>query len=295
MSFQVPTSYVSQYKSNVELLLQQKGSRLRGLVRNETQNAEFDFYDRIGPVEAQEVTGRHQDTPLISTPHDRRRCSLRDFDWADMIDKKDRIRMLIDPTGPYAMNAMYALGRKQDDVIIEAMFDNAWTGKTGSTAVAFPAAQVVAVNYVESGSAANSGLTIGKLRRAKEMMDAAEVDPDEERYIGVTAKQVTDLLKTTEVTSADYNTVKALVEGKVDTFMGFKFTRTERLLTDVNAYRRLPCWVKSGVLFAAGEEINVDIGPRRDKRNSIQVYVNGTFGSTRMDEQKVIEIKCLEA
>lgn len=295
MSFQVPTSYVSQYKSNVELLLQQKGSRLRGLVRNETQNSEFDFYDRIGPVEAQEITGRHQDTPLISTPHDRRRCSLRDFDWADMIDKKDRIRMLIDPTGPYAMNAMYALGRRQDDVIIEAMFDNAYTGKTGSTIVAFPASNVIAVNYVESGAAANSGLTIGKLRRAKEQMDAAEVDPDEERYIGVTAKQVTDLLRTTEVTSSDYNTVKALVEGNVDTFMGFKFVRTERLLTDDNAYRRLPVWVKSGVLFASGEEINVDIGPRRDKRNSIQVYVNGTFGSTRMDEPKVLEIKCLEA
>lgn len=295
MSFQVPTSYVSQYKSNVELLLQQKGSRLRGLVRNETQNSEFDFYDRIGPVEAQEITGRHQDTPLISTPHDRRRCSLRDFDWADMIDKKDRIRMLIDPTGPYAMNAMYALGRRQDDVIIEAMFDNAYTGKTGSTIVAFPASNVIAVNYVESGAAANSGLTIGKLRRAKEQMDAAEVDPDEERYIGVTAKQVTDLLRTTEVTSSDYNTVKALVEGKVDTFMGFKFVRTERLLTDDNAYRRLPVWVKSGVLFASGEEINVDIGPRRDKRNSIQVYVNGTFGATRMDEPKVLEIKCLEA
>lgn len=295
MSFQVPTSYVSQYKSNVELLLQQKGSRLRGLVRNETQNSEFDFYDRIGSVEAQEVTGRHQDTPLISTPHDRRRCSLRDFDWADMIDKKDRIRMLIDPTGPYAMNAMYALGRKQDDVIIESFFDSAYTGKTGSAIVAFPSSNVIAVNYVESGSAANSGLTIGKLRRAKEQMDAAEVDPDEERYIGVTAKQVTDLLRTTEVTSSDYNTVKALVEGKVDTFMGFKFVRTERLLTDDNAYRRLPVWVKSGVLFASGEEINVDIGPRRDKRNSIQVYVNGTFGATRMDEPKVLEIKCLEA
>lgn len=294
MSFQVPTSYVSQYKSNVELLLQQKGSRLRGLVRNETQNSEFEFYDRIGPVEAQEVTGRHQDTPLISTPHDRRRCSLRDFDWADMIDKKDRIRMLIDPTGPYAMNAMYALGRKQDDVIIESFFDNAYTGKTGSTIVAFPAANVIAVNYVDKLAAGNYGLTIDKLRRANEMLDAAEVDPDEERYIGVTAKQVSDLLRTTEVTSSDYNSVKALVEGKVDTFMGFKFVKTERLLTDDNAYRRLPVWVKSGVLFASGEEINVDIGPRRDKRNSIQVYVNGTFGSTRMDEPKVLEIKCLE-
>lgn len=295
MSFNVPTSYVNQYKSNVELMLQQKGARLRGLVRNETQNSEFAFYDRIGTVEAQEVTGRHQDTPLISTPHDRRRVSLRDFDWADMIDKKDKIRMLIDPTGPYTVNAVFALGRKQDDVIIEAFFDTAYTGKTGSTPIVFPASQVIAVDYVETGAAANSGLTIGKLRRAKEMMDAAEIDEDEERFIGVTAKQVTDLLRTTEVTSADYNVVKALVEGKVNQFMGFTFKRTQRLLTDANAYRRLPCWVRSGMLMASGAEIETDIGPRRDKRNSVQVYVNGTFGAARMDEQKVIEIKCLEA
>lgn len=295
MSFQVPTSFVQQYHANVTMGLQQKGSRFRGLVRNETQNSEFDYYDSVGTVEAQEVTGRHQDTPLISTPHDRRRNSLRDFDWADLIDKKDKIRMLIDPTSPYTQNAIWALGRKQDDVIIEAFFGSAYTGKTGATIVAFATAtQQIAVSYVDKLQAGDYGLTIDKLRRAKEILDAAEVDEDEPRYIGVSAKQVTNLLQTTEVTSADYNSVKALVEGKVDTFMGFTFKRSERLLTDANAYRRCPVWVPSGMLFASGQEINVDIGPRRDKRNSTQVYVSGSFGATRMDEKKVIEILCKE-
>ena len=81
MSIQITTAFVQQYRANVEHLVQQKGSRLRALVRAETQNAEFEFYDRIGATTAQEVTGRHQDTPLINVPHDRRRVSLRDFDW----------------------------------------------------------------------------------------------------------------------------------------------------------------------------------------------------------------------
>lgn len=294
MSVQITTAFVQQYKSNVEHLVQQKGSRLRPYVRVESQNAEYDFYDRIGATTALEVTGRHQDTPLVNVPHDRRRVSLRDFDWADLIDRTDRIRLLIDPTSPYAQSAAFALGRKMDQVIIESAFGNAFSGKTGATTVSFPASQQIAVDYVESGSATNSGLTIGKLRRAKEILDSNEVDPSDPRIIIVTAKQVTDLLKTTEVTSADYNSVKALVAGELNTFMGFEFVRTELLNTDASSHRRVICYSKSGLLCAMGMDINVDIGPRRDKRNATQVYCSASFGATRMEEEKVVEIKCAE-
>jgi len=295
MSVQITTAFVQQYKANVEHLLQQKGSRLRSVVRTETQNAEFDFYDRIGATSAQEVTGRHQDTPLITVPHDRRRVSLRDFDWAELVDRTDRIRLLIDPTSPYAQNASYALVRKMDEIILEGAFGSVSTGKTGSSSVTFPAGQQVAVNYVESGGAANSGLTIGKLRRAKQILDENETDPSESRYIIVTAKQVNDLLQTTEVTSSDYASVKALVQGELNTFLGFEFVRTELVNTDSNSYRRVPAYVKSGLLLAMGQDINVDIGPRRDKRNATQVYCSTSFGSIRMEEEKVVEIKCDES
>lgn len=294
MSIQITTAFVQQYRANVEHLVQQKGSRLRALVRAETQNAEFEFYDRIGATTAQEVTGRHQDTPLINVPHDRRRVSLRDFDWADLIDRPDRIRMLIDPSSPYSQNAAYALGRKMDEVILDAAFGSVYTGKTGATTVTFPSTQQIAVDYVESGAAANSGLTIAKLRKAKQILDANEVDPTERRYIAVTAKQVTDLLKTTEVSSADYNTVRALVQGELNTFMGFEFVRTELVRTNASNHRRVLAWAQSGLLLAVGQDIITDIGPRRDKRNSTQVYVSASFGATRMEEEKVVEIICAE-
>ena len=294
MSIQITTAFVQQYRPNVDHLVQQKGSRLRALVRSESQNAEFEFYDRIGATVAQEVTGRHQDTPLINVPHDRRRVSLRDFDWADLIDRPDRIRMLIDPTSPYSQNAAYALGRKMDEVILDAAFGSVYTGKTGSSTVSFPSSQQIAVDYVETGAATNSGLTIGKLRRAKQILDANEVDPTERRYIAVTAKQVNDLLRTTEVTSADFNTVRALVQGELNSFMGFEFVRTELVRTNASSHRRAVCWAQSGLLLAVGADITVDIGPRRDKRNSTQVYVSASFGATRMEEEKVVELICAE-
>ena len=295
MSSQVDTAYVYQYRNNVSMLVQQKGSRLRPFVRVEPQNSELEFYDRIGATDAVEITGRHQDTPLVSTPHDRRCVYLRDYDWADLIDRQDKLKMLIDPTSAYAMNAVFAMGRKMDDAIIGAAFDYALTGKTGKTTVSFPAANQVAVNYVESGSAANGNLTIGKIRRAKEILDAYDNDPDEARIMTCTANSLHSLLRNIEITSQDYNVVKALVEGKVDTFMGFKFVRTQRLLTDGSGYRRHIAWVQSKLLLAVSQDPMVDVGPRRDKRNSMQVYVTMGIGATRMEEQGVVEIKVDEA
>lgn len=293
-SIEVDEAMVQSYKDNITMLTQQKGSRLRGAVRVENQSAEFDFYDRIGATDAVEITGRHQDTPLVQTPHDRRRVGLKDFDWADLIDRQDRIKLLADPTGPYAMNAVAAFGRKMDDVIIQSAFDTAYSGKTGQTTVAFDTDFQIAHNYVETGAAAASSMTIGKLRRAKEVLDAAENDPDEERFLAVTAQMVHALLRTTEVTSSDYNTIKALVEGKLDTYMGFKFIRIQRLQTNGSNYRRAIAWCKSKLLLAVSQDIQVDVGPRRDKRNSTQVYVSMGLGATRMEETGVVEILCDE-
>jgi len=296
MSNQITTAFVNHYRSNVDFLLQQKGSVMRPFMRNETQSAEFDFYDRIGATSAIEVLTRHADTPLVETPHDRRRCHLRDFDWADLIDRKDRIRILIDPTSPYAQNAAFALGRSIDDVIIENMFGTAYTGKTGSgTSVHDVTNNRTLVDYVESGGAADSGLTIPKLRNVRQKLVANQNDKSEARYIAVSAKQMTDLLANSLIQSIDTNEIKALVHGEVSTYMGFKFIESERLLTTTStAHRRLPAWVHSGMVFASGAEINAEIGPRRDKRNSTQVYCSASFGAVRMEENKMYEIECDE-
>lgn len=296
MSFTVDIALVNAYRSNIEIKFQQMGSRLRGAVRGESQHAEFEFYDRIGPTDAVKVTNRHSDTPLIGTDHDRRRVALVDYDWADLIDNKDRLRMLADPTSSYTMNAVYALGRAQDDEIIASAFGTSYADKTGGTSVTFPAGNIIAVNYVEAGTAANSNLTIGKLRQVRYKLDKAEAANEGEKdlYACVDPSQIQSLLRTTEVTNSDYNTIKALVAGEIDTFMGFKFIKSNRLAKDTNGYRKTIFWEKQGLLLASAQEIAVDVGPRRDKRNSIQVYSCGSFGATRMWEEKVWQVLCDE-
>ena len=293
MSVNITTAFVEQYKGNVAHLAQQKGSRLRMAVSTESVTGKTAFFEQIGSVSARVRTSRHADTPRMDTPHARRRVSLVDYDWADLIDNEDKVRMLIDPASQYAQAAAWAIGHAQDDAIIAAATGTAYTGVDGSTSTSYDANMTVDVQVRDTGvSAADLGLNIAKLITAKELLDAGDVDPDEERFIALPARQVTSLLKTTKATSADYNTVKALVEGKIDTFMGFKFIRTQRTATDANSDDMCLFWTKSGIKLAIGSEAQARISERDDKNYATQVFYSQTIGCTRMEETKVGYIEC---
>lgn len=293
MSFEVTTAFVNQFGSNVDMLVQQKGSRLSRAVRLETDlTGEKAFYDQLGATEAVEVADRHGDSPLVSTPHSRRMVTPVDVEWGDLIDDFDKLKMLIDPESAYVMNASWAVGRKIDDIIIRNIFADAKTGKTGSTDTSFPAGNQVAADFDGDGTA--EGLTIAKLREARKLLRANEVPDDEPMYIGVSAQAIDNLLGTTEVTSSDFNTVKALTQGDINTFMGFEFIHTERLETDGSGNRRLPVWSRNGLLLAVAMQPRVRVQERPDKRFSMYVYYATSVGSTRMEEDRVIEIKAAE-
>jgi hypothetical protein len=286
MSVQITTAFVEQYKSNVFHLAQQKGSKLRDAVRTESIVGKSHFFERIGSTAAVKRTSRHADTPRVDTPHSRRKVTMDDYDWADLIDDSDKVRLLISPQSEYAKAGAYAMGRTMDDVIIAAATGNAFGGVSGGSTIALPAGQKIA-----HGS---TGLTIAKLISAKEKLDAANVDPDEARVLVCSAKQISDLLGTTQITSADFNSVKALVQGDIDTFMGFKFIRSERLGLDSNSNRQVLAFTNTSMGLALGKDIQTKISERADKNYSTQVYLCMTIGATRVEDEKVIEIACTE-
>lgn len=286
MSSQITTAFVNQYSSNIQMLSQQMGSLLRGAVDVESVNGEKAFFDQVGSAAAVLRTTRHADTPLIDTPHSRRMVTMSDYEYADLIDSQDKVRLLVDPTSTYARAAASAMGRAIDDVIIAAAIGTAKTGKDGSTSTALPSGQKVA-----HGSAS---LTIAKLLSAKEILDEGSVDPSIQRYIVCAPKQITSLLGTTQVTSSDFNTVKALAQGQMDTFSGFKFIVSNRLTTDSDGNRAVIAFAGDGLKLAMGKEPTARIDERSDKSYATQVYYCQTIGSTRMEEAKVVEIACTE-
>ena len=292
MSSQITTAFVQQYSANLQHLSQQKGSRLRAAVRVEAVRGKQAFFDQIGSQSASVRTTRAADTLLNDTPHARRMVTLADYEVADLIDDQDKLRMIVDPTSSYAQAQAFAIGRSMDDVIITAATGDAKTGETGGTTTALPSGQKVAVNL--SGS--NEGLTIGKLREAKYLLDNNDVDPSIPRVMVVGPKQIQDLLESTNITSSDFNTVKALVQGEVNTFMGFQFITSTRLAhnsgTDV---RTCFAYAVDGLTLAVAKDLTVRIDERPDKGYAVQVYACMSIGATRMEEEKVVEISCDES
>lgn len=293
MSFNVTTHFVQQYTTNVQLLLQQKGSKLRDAVSVGSYTGKAaKAIEQVGSVDAQKRTVRHGDTPLISTPADARWVFPVDYEWADLIDDQDKLRMLIDPQSSYAQNGAYALGRAMDDEIITSFFGTSKTGENGSTNTSFPAGQQVAATI---GSTGATGLNIAKLREAKRVLMANEVDIDNDPlFCVISAQQHDDLLNEAQAISLDYNTRPVLVDGKITAFMGFNFIHSERLDVDGSSYRRVAAFAKSGMHLGMWNDISTMISERADKGYATQVYVKGTFGATRTEEKKVVEIKCAE-
>lgn len=293
MSSQIETAFTRQFLPGVILLAQQQKSRLYNYVDvKPLDSADRASSDQIGSVEMVPLTTRHADTPQVDTPHSRRWVIPNPFVINDFLDHQDKIRAVngSQMTSAYQQNHARACGRKMDDVVIAAFFATAVTGQTGTGSAAFDTA-----NY--QIAAGGTGLTIAKLLQAKEILDAAENDdpddPQTVRPLACSAKQITNLLNTTQITSSDYNTVKALAAGQIDTFLGFKFRRTQRLGTSAGA-RRCAAWTKMSMQLGINETPMARVSERADKNYLTQVYARLDIGATRMDETGVVEILCTE-
>jgi hypothetical protein len=317
MSFNVSTAFVQQYATNVQMLLQQQGSRLRDSVQSMMfQGKAASMAEQFGSVSPVRNQSRHSDTPLISTPQDKRWIYPNDYDWADLIDNQDKLRMLIDPTSSYAMAGAWAMGRAMDDEIIAGFFGSNNTGENGTSATgtlyAFNSnSQSVAATV---GASAATGLNIAKLRAAKRILMAAEVDVDNDPlYCVISSRQHDDLLNEAQAINLDYNTKPVLVDGRITSFMGFNFINSERIpggsgfnaaintgistgssdgTYTTGSRFMVPVFAKSGMALGVWNDITTSIDRRADKRNSYQVYVTGTFGGARMEERKCVLINC---
>lgn len=308
---------VDMFSANVMHLVQQKGSRLRKYCRSEVQNAESKFHDRIGQRKMKRKEGRHSDVTYSDTPHSRRMVTMEDFFDADLVDRQDKIRTIMSPENEYTKAMAMGAGRQIDEIIIESALGAAYGGKKGTQVVNLPDTQKIAAFKKDGSENTGSALNIETLRAVRKKFKQNEAIVDGQVVVMVyAAQQADDLLDTTEVTSADYNTVKALVNGEVDTFMGFKFEQTELLpfndsavtyevasgkvgtgagtLTAGEGRRCFAFIPNSAILCALGEEVNGRLTEMPGKHYAVQVYAGLTMGGTRMEEEQLVEVLCKE-
>lgn len=293
MSVNLPTHFVQQYSTNINLLLQQKGSKLRGAVTTGAHvGKQASPVDQIGAVEMQSVTSRFSPMGRVDAATDRRWVCPSDFDLPQLIDEFDKLRLITDPSSAYVQNAVMAAGRQFDKLICSAFTGTAKTDETGSTSTSFAAANEVDVAV---GGAA-SKLNVAKIKAVKELMMANHVDFDmEEAYIGITAADHASLLNEIQVISSDFNGgAPVLQQGKIMSFLGFNFIHCELIETQLAGTNEvtLPVWVKSGMYLGTWNDIQNSVSKRNDLQGEPwQLYTIMTAGATRLEEDKVYAIE----
>lgn len=294
MSFtNIETSFVQQYGRNVQMMAQQMGSKLRDKVMTETVIGERHYFELYNTNAAMnQVTVRHGDVNLTDTQFERRAVDMVDYEDAKLISKFDTIKMLSDPMSPVVQAQAAQMGRQIDDIIIASLYANMKAGKDGSTSVSPQTA--IAVDSWAYGTGDNdANLTISKLIEAAAGFDNADV-PMEDRYVLVDPINHAKLLATAEATSADFVTARSLVTGEVEGLVGFKLIKSTRLPLDGSGYRRCFAFQKTGVALAIGKDAQSRITERDDKSGyPWQAYISLSMAATRLENSKVVEIKCL--
>lgn len=306
-NYTVPEHHVKMFTDNVQRKLTKMGSNLSAYVSTSSYRGErAQAVNFLGPAEFTERVTPYQDTEFSQLEHTSRWILGREYDCTIPIDRLDTLKMIYDPTSPYVQRMYEAAARKMDEIIVEAFFAKAKTGKNGTTDTAFKTANTVPHSA--------SGLTIGKLRETRKLMKKRHVPLGQMRaFIAVTADEIDDMLASAEATPAagtgasavsyDFNSVRPLVDGEISSFMGFTFVPYEdsalttegkslpRVTGATTTQRYLPVWVPDGMHFGTWQNLTITISTRPDKNNIKQAHATFTIGATRLEEDQVFRIE----
>ena len=197
---------VTEFDEQVKESFQGIG-QLRGTVtvRNNVTGEDYRF-QKIGKGMAHKRTAPSSDSIPMNINYSKVLVILEDWDADEYTDMFKQKEVNFDEVRELAQVILKALGRRFDQTIIDAVNDAR-------------ASLILIGNFIAHGG---TGLDIAKLTELVQLMDDLEIDESGRYFVGSThAKR--QLLNTTETTNADYNTVKTLVNGQINTFLGFTF------------------------------------------------------------------------
>jgi len=294
--------FTTQFSTNLELKLQQMGSKLRGKVREGFHvGKQASPINQIGAIQSMAPAGRFAPLNRVDPTFTRRWVFPTDRELPQLIDSFDTLRTIVDPKSEYVQNAAMAFGRDWDDNLIATSFGTSQTGVDGAafSAETFNTSSTVAnagFTVVETfGSTSNSGLTVAKLIEARRTFRHYHVDLDSDPVtLVIGSQQESDLLNQVQVVSSEFNERPVLVEGRVTRFMGFDIVVSERL-TITSSARQVIAFAKSGLYLGIWRDVYNRISQRNDLSSEPwQVYSSHTFGSTRTQPGKVLQILCYD-
>ena len=244
-------------------------------------------FTRMGKGLANQKASQADVTPM-DISHSRQTANLGNWNAPEYTDIFDQAEVNFDERSELAQTIAKAIGRREDQIIIDTL-----TGGTngGGDGFSFATTNDQDPNTGFSATVATN-LTVKELRTGAKHLNDIEAD-ENDRFCLTNAQGLDALLATTEITSSDYNSVKALVQGEVDTFLGFKFkrvgTRVEGGLPGSVGASQAYMWHKSSIGIAIGIDLKTTIDWVAQKTSWL---ANGMYkaGATAREPQGIVRI-----
>jgi len=271
--------YAQAYSQNIMQLAQQKYSKLLNTVyiKPNVKGKTF-FQDQIGEWEMETKGGRNVATPNNDPVLSRRMGTMIDYHDNRLLDRGDELRIISDPKSAYTIAAARSLGRKIDDVIIAAALGTSNTGETGSGTAATPSTVSVTAD----------SLSLKNVAAAKLALDDADVE-EEDRFLVINPTLLSSALQEEKMSSADYAAVKALVNGDINTFMGFNWITSTRLSEQSGLVGLV--YQKYAMCMAMAAQPLVRTDERNDLSYSWQIYYELNVGAVRLEESRIRQLR----
>jgi hypothetical protein len=302
-----PASFREQFNSNVRFLAARQPFAFSGKGLDERkQTSAFEWHDQLGGIAfadrttrtGADATGTLTTSPTVFTvpAYGRRGLQCSPKTVAVPIDKADEVRGLTDPASKHAQNVVYAYAAAQEAIIINALAGNAYeaTGTPPSQAfanIALPAAQAIGVQY---GGTVNTGLTLAKLLRVRELLSTPKDAKGKRKFFVYDERQLTNLLTTMQVTSADYAAVRALVDGTVSYYLGMDFIKVSDLPL-ATGVRTCFGYTDGAIIYSKIRALETRIDVRPDLNYATQVWAELDEGAVRSREDYVVSVACDES
>jgi len=275
----ISSAFVTLFDAEVKQAYQ--GQRLlSGLVR-ERQNVEGSTvkFPKIGKGSATLRVPQTDVTPLNIT-YSQVTATMSDYNAAEYSDIFHQVKVNFDERRELVQVVSGSIGRRMDQLVLDAL-----------------AASSTSLTVSNDIGGTDTNLNLTKLRTAKRYLDKNNVPADGRCFL-VSAAGLESLLGETAITSADFNSVKALVNGEIDTFLGFKFTmigdRSEGgLAIDASLDRVCFAYHRDAVGFGIGMNMKTEINYVPEKTSYL---VNGMFsaGAVAIDDEGIVKITCRE-
>jgi len=306
MAQTVDISFVPALQNQIINLYQEAAGNIRSTVRVRTITGKTDKWERLGGVELEQVTTRHQLTPHTPMVHSARLAILADFAGSEKLDKLDEVKMMIDPKSDYTQNLVNAWSRRVARTVIGSLNGNATSvdNVDARSANAFPTSQVIANG--------GTGFTMAKWRQANRLLDNAGV-PRGDRTALLSAFAIEDLMADATITSADYTSLSAIQSGTVDgaMLMGARVVMISDAVPDDSAVvtgassqqtpagailpksgniRQCFLYHKTAVGLSIAKDVSAEVDRLPEHLNAWQVLVQGSLGAVRILDAGVVEI-----